>query len=196
MCEASSPWAYFRWKVSFIFIVFLSFASISAVTLAQGFRGDAVPIVQRPAAVEFSRLRFLTFVFGHEGPMDMPLTSPPVAGREYFVEADLGGMESVSSVRFELIDANGRSLQSLTMWKGSDGSSDGEFYGFVTVPNRQFRAAITGTTVNGTPIRAVLNVLFQPAASGPSDIQVFPPGISTAQSAQLQDMVNAYRQVE
>jgi hypothetical protein len=164
------------------------------LTLAQGFRGEAVPVVQRAAPVEFSRLRFLTFVFGHEGPMDTPLTSPPVMGREYFVEADLDGIESASSVRFELLDAVGRSLQQLTMWKGSDGSSDGEFYGFITVPNQPFRAAISGTTVTGAPFRLVLGTPFQPAANGQVDTQVFPQGISAAQVGQLQEMVNTYRQ--
>jgi hypothetical protein len=162
--------------------------------LAQGFRGEAIPVVQRASTVGFSRLRFLTFVFGHEGPMDTPLTSPPVMGREYFVEADLNGIESVSSVRFELLDANGRSLQQLTMWKASDGSSDGEFYGFVTIPNQPFRAAISGTTTTGVPLRVVLGALFQPAASGPAETPVFPTGISASQLVQLQEMVNAYRQ--
>ncbi len=181
------------WRRSFGFIAILCVTLPCPVTLAQSFRGEAVPVAQRAAPVEFSRLRFLTFVFGHEGPMDAPLTSPPVMGREYFVEADLDGIESAASVRFELLDANGLSLQQLTMWKASDGSSDGEFYGFVTVPNQPFRAAIRGTTVNGAPLRAVLGVLFQPAAGGPADTQVFPTGISAGQLAQLQDMVNAYR---
>ena len=161
--------------------------------LAQGFRGEAVPVVQRATAVGFSRLRFLTFVFGHEGPMDTPLASPPVMGREYFVEADLDGIESASSIRFELLDANGRFLQQLTMWKASDGSSDGEFYGFVTVPSQPFRAAISGTTITGAPLRVVLGALFQPAASGPADAQAFPQGISASQTGQLQEMVDAYR---
>jgi hypothetical protein len=164
------------------------------LSAAQGFRGEAVPVVQRATAVGFSRLRFLTFVFGHEGPMDTPLASPPVMGREYFVEADLDGIESASSVRFELLDANGRSLQQLTMWKASDGSSDGEFYGFVTVPNQPFRAAISGTTITGAPLRVVLGTLFQPVANGPADTQAFPQGISATPIAQLQEMVNTYRQ--
>jgi len=178
----------------FAFIVILSSASTCMLTLAQGFRGEAVRVVQRIVPVEFSRLRFLTFVFGHEGPMDAPLASAPVMGREYFVEADLDGIESASSLRFELLDANGRTLQQLTMWKGSDGSSDGEFYGFVTVPNQPFRAAISGTTVTGAPLRAVLGVLFQPVVSGPADTLAFPTGISASQIAQLQEMVNTYRQ--
>ena len=114
-----------------------------ARSLAQSFRGEAVPIVQQATPAEFSRLRFLTFVFGREGPMDAPLNSAPVMGREYFVEADVSGIESAASIRFELLDANGRLLQQLTMWKSSDGSADGEFYGFVTAPNQTFRAAIS-----------------------------------------------------
>jgi hypothetical protein len=182
------------WPSCFVLIVILCSASMCMLTLAQSFRGEAVPIPQRAVPVEFSRLRFLTFVYGHEGPMDAPLTSPPVMGREYFVEADLDGIESAASVRFELLDTNGRSLQQLTMWKASDGSSDGEFYGFVTVPNQPFRAAISGTTIRGAPIRVVLGTLFQPAANGPADTQVYPPGISASQIGQLQEMVNAYRQ--
>lgn len=181
-------------RIGIVFIVILCYASMCALMLAQGFRGEAVPVVQRATAVGFSRLRFLTFVFGHEGPMDAPLASPPVMGREYFVEADVDGIESASSIRFELLDASGRSLQQLTMWKASDGSSDGEFYGFVTVPNQPFRAAISGTTINGAPLRLVLGQLFQPAASGPADTQAFPQGISASQIGQLQEMVNTYRQ--
>jgi len=178
----------------FAFIVIVCSASTCVLTLAQGFRGEAVPVVQRIVPVEFSRLRFLTFVFGREGPMDAPITSPPVMGREYFIEADLNGTEFVSSVRFELLDANGRSLQPVAMWKGSDSSTDGEFYGFVTVPNQPFRVAISGTTISGTPFRAALNILFQPAINGPADTQAFPAGISASQIGQLQEMVNTYRQ--
>lgn len=153
-----------------------------------------MPVAQRAVPVEFSRLRFLTFVFGHEGPMDAPLNAPPVMGREYFVEADVSGIESASTIRFELIDANGRTLQQLTMWKSSDGLSDGEFYGFVTAPSQAFRAAISGTTTNGTPFRTVLGGQFQPAATGPAEAQAFPPGIPANQMAQLQEMLNEYRQ--
>ena len=34
--------------------------------------------------------------------MDVPLGTPPVAGREYFVEADVFGISSASSIRFEI----------------------------------------------------------------------------------------------
>jgi len=166
----------------------------SGAAIAQSYRGQAVPVVQRADPLEFSRLRFLTFVFGHEGPMDAPLTTPPVMGREYFVEADLSGIESAASIRFELLDGAGRMLQPLTMWKGSDSSSDGEFYGFITVPNQPFRVAISGTATNGSALRSVLGVLFQPAASGPTDVQTLPPGIPANQAEQIQGMVNVYRQ--
>jgi len=139
-------------------------------------------------------MRFLTFAFGREGPMDAPLRTPPVMGREYFVEADVFGIEGAASIRFELLDAAGRALQTLTMWKASDGSDDGEFYGFVTVPNQPFRAAISGNTRAGAGFRSVLNPAFQPAATGPPEQPILPPGIPADQSAQLQGLVNAYRQ--
>lgn len=194
MNAGDHTWTFLRRGKGVAFFAIFCFGFLCALTLAQSFRGEAVPVAQRAVPVEFSRLRFLTFVFGHEGPMDSPLTSSPVTGREYFVEADLDGIESAASIRFELLDANGRSLQPLTMWKASDGSSDGEFYGFVTVPSQPFRAAISGTTVNGAPLRAVLGDLFQPATNGPADTQVFPPGIPANQARQLQEMVNAYGQ--
>src|SRR5882757_4729692 len=165
-----------KWQSLTLLVVMVGLSLITTNAFAQSFRGEAVPVVQRAVPVEFSRLRFLTFVFGHEGPMDTPLSTPPVMGREYFVEADVDGIESVANLRFELLDTSGRSLQQLTMWKASDGNSDGEFYGFVTVPNQPFRAAITGALTNGSPLRAVLGALFQPAANGPADTLVLPPG--------------------
>ena len=116
---------------------------------AQDYRGEAVPLIGRHEPVELSRVRFLTFTFGHEGPMDMPLPTPPVAGREYFVEADVFGIESAETIRFELVDGAGRSLQPITMWKATDGADDGEFYGFVKVPNQPFNVAVSGTGVSG-----------------------------------------------
>ena len=164
------------------------------LAFAQTYRGEAVPVAQRVDPVQFSRLRFLTFAFGREGPMDAPLPTPPVMGREYFVEADVSGIESAATIRFELLDAAGRTLQTLTMWKASDGSADGEFHGFVTVPNQPFRAAVSGTNTSGAAFRSVLNPQFQPAANGPPDQPILPPGIPANQSGQIQAMVNAYRQ--
>ena len=166
----------------------------STVASGQNYRGEALPVVQRVDPVEFSRLRFLTFTFGHEGPMDVPLRTPPVAGREYFVEADVFGISSASSIRFEIVDAAGRTLKTLTMWKASDGLDDGEFYGFVTVPNQPFRAAISGTTTSGAGFRSVLDTVFLPVANGPAEQLVLPPGISANESAQLRAIVDAYSQ--
>jgi hypothetical protein len=171
----------------------LCLALMAASAQAQSYRGEALPLAQRAVPLEFSRLRFLTFAFGREGPMDAPLSTPPVMGREYFVEADLSGIESAESIRFELLDAAGRSLQTLAMWKASDSSTDGEFYGFVTVPNQPFRAAVNATG-NGAARRFVLDTLFQPAANGPPDQPILPPAIPANQIGQIQGMVNAHRQ--
>ena len=175
-------------------LILVGLALAGTVTNAQNYRGEAVPVVDRVDPVEFLRMRFLTFAFGREGPMDAPLPTPPVAGREYFVEADVFGVESASSIRFEIVDAAGRTLQTLTMWKASDGSADGEFYGFVTAPNQPFRAAVSGTNTSGVTFRSALNVVFQPAPNGPPEQPNLPPGISANRGAQLQAMVVAYRQ--
>jgi hypothetical protein len=167
--------------------------SAAASILAQNYRGEAVPVIERVDPIELSRMRFLTFAFGHEGPMDTPLKTPPVAGREYFVEADVFGIEAAANIRFELVDASGRALQTPVIWKGSDGLDDGEFYGFIIVPTQPFRVAITGTSVSGGPFRYVLSDLFQPAASGPSEQPQLPPGIPANMAAQLGEMVESYR---
>src|SRR5262245_59856975 len=77
--------------VPLIFSVALAFAGSA---FAQDYRGQAVPRIDRANPLEFSRLRFLTFAFGREGPMDAPLATPPFRGREYLVEADIFGIES------------------------------------------------------------------------------------------------------
>src|SRR5688572_27581159 len=69
----------------------LCLALMGGIARAQSYRGEALSVEQRAVPVEFSSLRFLTFAFGREGPMDVPLSTPPVMGREYFVEADLSG---------------------------------------------------------------------------------------------------------
>ena len=129
--------------------------------------------------------------------MDAPLPTPPVAGREYFFEADVSGIESAAAIRFELVDAAGRTLQTLNMWKAGDGAADGEFYGSMAVPNQPFRAAVAGTNVGGGTFRSVLGALFQPAADGPPDqelLPALPAGVTAEQVAQLRAMVDAYRQ--
>src|SRR5262245_3064861 len=164
----------------FVTLLFICLTLNGVVAKAQNYRDEAVPVVSRTNPVEFLRLRFLTFVFGREGPMDAPLSTPPVAGREYFVEADVFGIESAASIRFQVVDADNRILQTLTMWKASDGSDDVAFYGFLIVPNQPFRFTVTGTDTRGAAFRSVFATLFQPAATGPQE--------------QLQGMVAAYRQ--
>jgi len=168
-----------NFQFSFGTFLFIFLTLSGALASAQSYRGEAVPVVARSNPIEFSRLRFLTFVFGREGPMDAPLSTAPVAGREYFVEADVFGIESAASIRFQVIDTGGRTLQTLTMWKASDSSDDGEFYGFLTVPDQPFRVSVSGTDTSGAAFRSVFATLFQPAATGPQE--------------QLQNVIAAYR---
>jgi len=72
------------------------------------------------------------------------------------------GIEGVANLRFELTDAAGRALQMLTFWKSTDSSTDGEFFGFVTVPAQTFRVAAVGTALNGVPFRALVPSAIQP----------------------------------
>jgi hypothetical protein len=159
---------------------------------AQTYRGEAIPLVQRVDPVEFLRLRFLMLTFGREGPMDAPVSTPPVAGREYLVEADISGIESAATIRFELAELAGRPVQTVTMWKSSDGASDGEFYGFITPPNRPFRVAAGGTSRSGGPFRSVLETVFTPRPTGPIEQIALPPGIPQGQTTRIQAMVDSY----
>src|SRR4051794_36745060 len=94
--------------------------ALACTANAQNYRGEAVPVVTRLYPIEFSRLRFLTVAFGREGPMDVPLSTSVAAGRQYFVEADIFGIESAATIRFDLVDSGGRALQTIAMWKESD----------------------------------------------------------------------------
>jgi hypothetical protein len=174
-------------------LLVISVVLAGGIARAQSYSGEAIPVVQRVDSVEFSRLRFLTFAFGREGPMDVPLSTPPVAGREYFFEGGVFGIESVATIRFELLDATGRSLQTIAVWKDSDAYDDGDFHGFVTVPNQPFRFAASGTTPSGQPFRSVLNTLFQPSAAGPVEQPIIPSIASPNESRQLQEFVAEYR---
>jgi len=182
-----------RIKSASLLIVCLLLSRADVGAQDNDYRGEAVPVAGRSDPLEFSRLRFLTFTFGREGPMDTPLNTPPVSGRQYFVEADVFGIESADSIRFEFVDTANRTVQTLTLWKASDASNDGEFYGFVTVPNQPFRAVMSGTSRSGASFRSTLDTLFQPSANGP-DERILPPGGSENQRAQLERLVAAYRQ--
>ncbi len=161
---------------------------------SQTFAGQALPVAQRQDPPQLLRMRFLTLVFGREGPMDTALLTTPVMAREYFVEADLHGIESVASIRFQFIDGGGRELQSIPMWKSSDSSTDGEFFGLVTVPSQPFRAAISGTGTNGSAIQSVFSTLFQPAAGGTDAPPMIPQGIPSSETGRIQSMMDAYRE--
>jgi hypothetical protein len=168
---------------------------VATVASAQTYRGEAIPVIQRVDPVEILQLRFLTFTFGREGPMDMPLATPPIANNEYFFEADVFGIESVATIRFELLDITGHSLQTVAVWKDSDASDNGEFHGFVKVPGGPFRFAAIGTSRTGTAFQSVSTV-FQPLTGGVVEKAMpnLPAGISAAQRSQLQQLVTAYQQ--
>jgi hypothetical protein len=67
--------------------LFICLALSAVVADAQSYRGEAVPVVARSNPIEFSRLRFLTFVFGREGPMDAPLST--TGGATYTFTVDM-----------------------------------------------------------------------------------------------------------
>jgi hypothetical protein len=176
-------------------LIFVGAALAARPGQAQSYRGEAVPVVVRANSIEFlDDLEFLTLAYGHGGPMYAPLDTPPVMGREYFIEVDIFGIESAASIRFELVDSEGRSLQTLTLWKSSDDSSDGEFNGLMRVPDQPFRAVASGTIRGGAAFRSAADTLIQPASTGPDEQLELPAGAPPSQIAQMQAMVTAGRQ--
>jgi len=99
----------------------------------------------------------------HAGPGLFDIDGEPQIGRRYPVQSYIGGDQAIRQARFEIVDQQGELIQPLVMArKGTPGSS--RFLGMMTVPNRPFRIALTGESVEGHPFRRVHRRLFQPVA--------------------------------
>lgn len=170
-------------------------AVLSATLGAQDFRGEITPRAARgtPTAISFGRLRFRTLALGREGPGYFPLRSVAVQGHEYMADARIDGIEGVASIRFELIDAAGRALQPLTLWKQSDASDSGAFLGLVTIPRQPFRMAAAGTDRRGLAFRVVSRDVIQPPASGVDEPGLIPPGFPAVEQSKLQQFIDSAR---
>jgi hypothetical protein len=79
------------------------------------------------------------------------------------------------------------------MWKTSDGQDEGEFNGFLTVPNQPFRAAVVGMNTAGVAFRSVLATPFEPLSTGLIEQPILPPSLPATQTNQLLGMVAEYR---
>lgn len=140
--------------------------------------------------VSLGSFEFQEVTFLHGGPGFFRIDGKPAKGTRYPVEASIYGVESVASVRFELVDARGASIERIKMARiGTPRSS--RFVGMVTVPAQPFRAVITGVASDGTPFRSADDRLFNPAdhATPPRTI----PGLAPEEARLLEEMMRDAR---
>ena len=161
---------------------------------AQDFRGSVVPRNTTPRsakAIDFFALRFQSLTLGHEGPNYFGIEHPPVKGREYLVGAVVSGIDAIASLRFDLTDEIGSSVQPLVMWKADDSESDGRFYGFVSVPSHPFRFIVSGSDRHGTSFRRALPEVIRPVDSA-QERPLLPPGLEASLAARIQERVEEH----
>lgn len=102
----------------------------------------------------------------HGGPGLFEIDGEPQIGRRYPVQSYIGGDEAIRQGRFEIVDQRGQLIEPLIMArKGAPGSS--RFVGMMTVPDRPFRIALIGESVEGQPFRRLHRRLYQPVAQAP-----------------------------
>jgi len=139
-----------------------------------------------PAALQFFSFEFQRPYLGREGPNLTRLDGDPSAGAQYLVSAKLSGQGAVATLKFELVDEDGRLIQVLRMSKYDNSLDGGEFVGSMKVPPRPFRVAVSGRRADGEPYRQTYRPLFRPAA-GPPAPPLLPPGLPPAEAKKIAD---------
>ncbi|MEW5979507.1 MAG: hypothetical protein AB1898_27235 [Acidobacteriota bacterium] len=147
---------------------------------------------RRPSArdIEFDSFEFQVLYFGREGPNYMPLQSEPSKGLQHVAKAELFGQEAIATVRYDLIDLQGRPLAVLHFRKTSHRLSDGEYVGLVHVPSEPFRVRASGRTLDGATFQQVFHQLFQPLDT-PAVPFVVPDGFDGNESQKIREMLEA-----
>ena len=146
-------------------------------TIASTFRvGDAQPVqrlASSPRGAADIRLRRFDFqqpYFGREGPALRDLDDEPSQGARYVVTAKVSGEDAIATAAFRAVDERGTLMQSIPMVRQPDASGSSELYGLMVVPDRPFRIAIVGETIDGRPYQRTYARLFRPTrrlAAGP-----------------------------
>jgi hypothetical protein len=171
---------------------------LPVLAMSQDYRGTVrqVHTGRASSAIEFGECRLNSMVFAHEGPDYFPIKTPPVAGREYLVEAQIYAIEEVGDIRFELLDEAGRAVQTLAMWKTSDASDDGQFAGLLRVPAHPFRCVAVGTDRRGVAFRRAYPRLLRPIANSAPEPDPLPSSLNDPQFAgQLRNALEKERQL-
>jgi hypothetical protein len=138
---------------------------------------------------EFASFEFQRLVFGREGPDYTDLEGEPSQGHRQMAIAHVYKTESVGSVRFHLLDEQGKVLQSLTAVRINSSSQDAEFMLAVDVPPRPFRVAMEAEDLQGSRSQSVFEQLFRPK-KGPPPVLRYPEGLASDALARLQQLTS------
>ena len=144
-------------------------------------KGHPVPrsSTARPSAkdIVFHSFEFQTIYFGREGPNYKTLRSEPSRRAMQLAKAEIFGLPAISSIKFELVDESGATVQLLHFVRTSHVASDGEYFGLVNVPEVPFRVRASGDDIDGNSYERVFSHTFRPREQPPPGPQL-PVGVA------------------
>ena len=125
------------------------------------------------ANIEFVDFDFEQFAISRHGPTPFRIDDLPSTGTKYFVTAELIGVETISTLKFEAVDQQGALIAVVPMIQmtGPDGAP--EFFGVMLIPDRPFRIVASGQAIDGSQYK-VTSDLFVPTSEPPKPNGGFP----------------------
>jgi hypothetical protein len=168
-------------------LTFLLLSSLAAT--GQEFKPMIISSSSTASGPDFTSFEFQRLVFGREGPDYTGLESEPSQGHRQMAIARVYNTESVESVRFRLLDEQGKALQPLTAVRINNSSQDAEFMLAVDVPPHPFRVAMEAEYLHGSRSQRVFDQLFRPK-KGPPPLMQYPEGLASDLLARLQQLTS------
>ena len=168
-------------------LTFLLLSSLAAP--GQEFKPLIVSSSSTASGPHFTSFEFQRLVFGHEGPNYTSLEGEPFQGHRQMAIAHVYNTESVGSVRFRLLDEQGKALQPLTAVRINNSSQDAEFMLAVDVPPRPFRVAMEAEDLQDSRSQRVFEQLFRPKKEPPPLVR-YPEGLASDMLARLQQLTS------
>lgn len=168
----------------------LSFLLLSCLAASgQEFKPLIISSSSAASGPEFTSFEFQRLVFGREGPDYTDLEGKPSQGRRQMAIAHVYKTDSVRSVRFRLLDEQGKVLQPLTAVRINNSSQDAEFMLAVDVPPLPFRVAMEAEDLQGSRSESVFEQLFRPKKEPPPVLR-YPEGLASDALARLQQLTS------
>jgi hypothetical protein len=169
-------------RAALTFLLLLSFGAAG-----QEFKPLIISSSSAVSAPALTSFEFQRLVFGHEGPDYTDLEGEPSQGHRQMAIAHVYNTESVRSVRFRLLDEQGKALQPLTAVRINNSSQDTEFMLAVDVPTCPFRVAMEAEDLQGSHSQSVFEQLFRSKKEPPPVVR-YPEGLASDVLARLQQL--------